>query len=207
MAFLVNEQTVGEAWVSYMDTVLSHGVRIPDDKEEIIESSLVVLEMEEVSEDDELVLQYGEPDIIDRYVEKMFSQEIIPEFSSTYGHRLFNYDGVDQIEWMSNRLQEKWWSKAAAISLLTPNETMPRIPCLIDLLTTVRDGRCVLTAVFRSQNVFRSYANAVGLRKIQEILAKELQKPVGKLRVVAHAPHIYASNIPRVEAILSELRT
>lgn len=198
----VKEESLGEAWRSYLREVLNTGVRVPDDREAIMESCSALVEMDIVSDDDKLLKQYGDPHVAAVYRQKMFSREIIPELNSTYGDRLFDQDGVDQVEWITNRLKSKWWTKGANISLLKPNDPGPRIPCLTNIQAVIRDNRVNLTAIFRSQNVYNSYGNFLGLHDIQSLISSKLGLEVGCLSAFVVCPHIYESDLSRARMIV-----
>lgn len=198
---LVERQQLGEAWAEYMGVVLRNGRWLPDDREPILEASAISIEIREIQETDPLVREFGDPHIIDIYTRKMFSRELIAELSSTYGARLFDWEGVDQVSKAVERLSKKWWSKSAAIGLISPTETMPRVPCLINLVPLVRSHELVLNAMFRSQNSFNSYGNFIGLHVLQRHMARQLDIQTGSLRVFVAAPHIYRSDIARAAII------
>jgi thymidylate synthase len=205
MIGIIAAQSIGEGWISYLEQILANGVEIPDDREPILEAPAICLEMRYGSEMDPILQKHANPRIISLYTEKMFSREIIPELNSTYGSRLFAYDGVDQVQWIIDRLNARWWAKSSVISLLKPNENMPRIPCLISVMATIRDDELRLDAVFRSQNAFNSYGNFLGLKKIHELIAEGTKRKIGTLRSIALAPHIYRSNVAAAQKLVSEM--
>ncbi len=197
----IKQQPLGDAWVEYLRVILTQGSWLPDDREPIIEGPPVFLELNDARKDDPIIQEFGSSHIIEIYSRKMFSRELIVELNSTYGSRLFDWDGVDQVATAVDRLKKRWWSKSAAIGLIAPLETMPRVPCLINLLPLIRKNRLILNATFRSQNAFNSYGNFIGLRALQELIAKRLDVAPGVLRVMAYAPHIYESDIARASEI------
>lgn len=199
----INENSLGTAWVKYMQVILSNGECLPDDMEPILETGCISIRVDSCDENDEIVLRHEQQGIRELYISKMFSEEIITEFNSTYGDRLFNEDGINQVEWAINRLKTKWWSKSASISLLRPNDSSPRIPCMISLLPVIRKGELELNAVFRSQNAFRSYGNFYGLKEIQKVFCKSLGIGAGAITSVSLRPHIYESDISVAERIVS----
>jgi thymidylate synthase len=199
---IIADRTIGKAWLNYMKHILSNGKLEPDDRENIFEVGPLYIEITNPSKQDEIVERFGDQHVIETYVKKMFSKEIIPELNSTYGDRLFDNSGVDQIEWVSDRLQRKWWTKGACISLLKPNDPGPRIPCLTQLQFVIRSGQVNLEAVFRSQNAYRAYGNFYGLLEVQGLIATKIRKRSGKLGVFITCPHIYGSDLPKARAIV-----
>lgn len=200
----LSERTLGAAWLSYNRAVLSKSVTMIDDREDIHESGPVSLVIEHVDHNDPIIRRFGDPHVIEMYTEKMFSMEIIEELNSTYGDRIFSNNGVDQFEWMISRLKNKWWTKAASISLLKPNDPGPRIPCLTQLQMVIRNGALQIHSVFRSQNVFRSYGNFIGIQALQKIAAEKLEVTPGSIYSYCICPHIYHSDVPKVQAVLHD---
>ena len=199
----ISENSIGQAWIKYMQLILKEGERLPDDKEPILETGCISLRVNSCEEDDEIILRHEKKGIRELYISKMFSEEIIAEFNSTYGDRLFNEKGINQVEWAIDKLKTKWWSKSAAIGLLRPKDSSQRIPCMISLLPVIRGGELELNAVFRSQNAFRSYGNFYGLKEIQTVFCKGLGLNAGAIVSVSLRPHIYESDISEAEKIVS----
>ena len=133
----IRGKSLGAVWVAYLTHIINTGTFVSDDKEPIIETPPICLEITNISYDDPIIKAFGSERVIEMYVRKMFSKEIIQELNSTYGDRIFDNQGVDQFEWMVARLKKKWWAKSAVIGLIKPNDPGPRIPCLISLQTTI----------------------------------------------------------------------
>ena len=197
----ITGKTIGEVWRLYCDHVLSQGVVRPDDKEDILESAPLLIEILDPSVDDPFVLRHGDQHVIEIYTKKMYSMDIITELNSTYGDRIFLNCGVDQFKWMIDRLRTKWWTKAASISLLKPNDPGPRIPCLTQIQFLQRDGKINAHCTFRSQNVFRSYGNFLGIKSLLDKASKELDVPAGRIIVFISCPHIYISDREKAKQI------
>lgn len=198
----IQEETLGAAWVNYMRHVLLHGRSVPDDREEIRESESVTVEIRNPCPEDRIIRAHADPHVIEIYTLKMFSLEIIEELNSTYGDRIFANGGVDQFEWLRARLRKKWWTKGAVISLLKPDDPGPRIPCLTQIQFVVRGNVLNIFGIFRSQNVFRSYGNFIGLRELQKSMAEASGKTLGKVSAYCVCPHIYVSDIPKAEELV-----
>ena len=137
----------------------------------------------------------------------MFSKEVLPQFKMSYGARLFDLNGIDQVELIVKKLRKKWWSKSASIGLLMPGDSAPKMPCLISVSTRIRDDALILTGTFRSQNVLRSYGNMFGLRALQNKIANKLKKPLGRLEIFVVCPHVYSSDIEKAQNVLTALNS
>lgn len=199
----LDHNSIGSLWVEYLTHVLEHGVEVHDQRENILEVDQVNILLSEISKADPIILRYGKPDVIETYIRKMFSHELIPELNSTYGDRFFDNLGVDQIEWGINRLQDNKWAKSCFIPLVIPNDPGPRIPCLSAIQISIRNDSLNIHATFRSQNVFHSYGNFYGLSAIQEFIAKKIPGvSVGKIYCSINFPHIYLSDVSEAKAIV-----
>ncbi|WP_417809104.1 thymidylate synthase [Thioclava sp.] len=116
----------------------------------------------------------------------------MPERPFTYGQRIFAMEGIDQFEWMVERLQRKPDTKSATINLLVPGCTAASLPCLTTLDAKIREGRLDLQFFFRSQNIFgRQYANLAALAQLQHDLAARCDTISGALRGYVASAHIY----------------
>lgn len=200
----ISGTTLGEAWIRYMGCVLAQGSIQPDDREDIFEITPVMVFIQETSDQDPIVKRFGDEHVIEIYTKKMYSRDLIPELNSTYGDRIFDNQGINQFDWVVDRLAGKWWTKGASISLLKPNDPGPRIPCLTQLQFVIREGRLNLIATFRSQNVFRSYGNFIGLKSLQSMAAERLRVDCGTITSFCACPHIYQSDLAAARDIVRE---
>lgn len=199
----ITRPSLGELWLSYMSHIVQNGSSVPDDREEILETGPVCCEVAHIDGEDPIIKRYADKTIIELYVKKMYAMELMPEFNSSYGDRLFNYDGVNQIQWLIEKLAKNQFAKSAAISLLKPQDTAPRIPCLVGLQPVLRHSTLTLNATFRSQNAFRAYGNFFGLSAILNEMAVALRVEPGSIRAFVVCPHIYRSDIKDAKEIIN----
>ena len=120
----------------------------------------------------------------------------MPDRPFTYGQRIFDMDGINQFDWLVERLQYKPDTKSATINLLVPGSTAASLPCLTTLDAKLRQGRLDLQFFFRSQNVFgRQYANLAALAHLQSDLAQRCDTVSGTLRGYVASAHIYSFDV------------
>jgi thymidylate synthase len=201
--FTIKTKSLGETWVEYLRYVLADGISTYDAREYVLEASPVTIELSGLEQSDSIIEAVGKKETIDVYTRKMFSRELIPELNSTYGDRLFNARGVDQIDWIIKRLKANQWTKAAFISLVLPDDPGPRVPCLSSIQFAVRNKELNLHATYRSQNAFNSYANFLGVHALHMQVANDVGFPVGKLFSVVHFPHIYTGDVSASREIVA----
>lgn len=192
----ISGDSCGIVWVNYMGGILQDGDEIRDGAETILEGPITILNFLDFKDPDPILERYAKLDLLDIYRQKIFSTQIVSPFKYSYGERLFSHNGINQIEWLKNLLLKKRESKSASISLLAPNERSDAVPCLVNLMCKIRKEKLLLTCIFRSQNAFKSYANYLALRELQEKIAKNLGVEPGPLISFINSPHIYENDYP-----------
>lgn len=114
---------------------------------------------------------------------------------------IYNNNGINQMEWLRERILNKPETKSATITLHKPGEKM--LACLSLLDFKYRNGKLDMNVVYRSQNLYASQpGNLIALRRIQEDLANAIGKPVGKIDLIVLSAHIYEENYSDVNQIL-----
>lgn len=201
---LLEARSIGPVWVEYMNATLEHGVWTYDDREEVLESPPIIFSISDFDDHEGILRRHGVERVIDIYVEKMFSMDLIEELNSTYGDRLFSNRGVDQIDLAVKKLSENPWAKSCFVPLVTPDDPGPRVPCLSAIQFAVRNERLQIYATFRSQNVFNSYGNFLGIRELQIKVSEMLKIEPGTVNFFVNFPHIYRSDVKQAKAILAE---
>ncbi|MEU9833550.1 hypothetical protein AB0D67_18690 [Streptosporangium sp. NPDC048047] len=192
----------GETWIWLMRHVRRHGLPAEDDRGPVLEAPPALFEITGLGWDDPILRSYGDARKIPPYSRKFSERVVIPPFKYSYGGRLRQLLGVDQLRWAAGVLRAKPYTKSAWISLTVPGEPPDAVPCLTSLAFRLREGRLAMTAAFRSQNALTSYLNYVPLRSIQGEVAEDLGVGCGAMRVFVDVPHIYAVDAAAVEEIL-----
>jgi hypothetical protein len=198
--------SAGRAWAKYLEYVLSGGAPLGNEPDPIVEAPAIAVTVTDVADDDPIVGKYGDRHIRELYERKMFSEEVVEELGTTYGDRLFNYAGHDQIATAVAQLRTASWSNKATLTLLDPLERWPerRMPCLTVVDLKIRDSQLRLFAFFRSQNVLNSYGNIYGLRAVQRYCAEQLGVPMGPLTLIVSSPHVLERDVERARAIVDK---
>ncbi len=202
MSDLLRFASCGETWIWLMRHVTDNGGPALDDRGPIIEAPAVLFEVTGLAWDDPVLKCYGDAGKIPLYSSKFSERSVVPPFKYSYGGRLRQFLGVDQLGWIADVLRAKPYTKSGWISLTAPGEPFDAVPCLTSLAFRLRAGRLVMTAAFRSQNVFTSYLNYVPLRGIQSEVADGLMVGCGSMRVFVDVPHIYTADEATVGEIL-----
>lgn len=194
--------SAGENWINYCKQVYDNGSIFHDEDEKIRELFDVFLIFKSFDTNDTIFEKYADKHIIEIYRKKMVSTEIIPELNSSYGKRLYDQLGVNQVDWLINKIRKKPETKSATISLLLPNDPGPRIPCLSVVDFKIRDNLLNLNCFFRSQNVARAYGNFIGVHDLHQKVSDETGYKLGTMKFFVSSAHIYEKDIPKVYELL-----
>jgi thymidylate synthase len=206
---IINAKSIGQAWLKSCEVILKKGIRMKDNNEKLKEVMHLVLIIESPGEKDEIVEKYGDKKSIEWMLSNFLEQKSVPELgnSLSYGTRLFNYDGKNQVQWVIEKLIKKPESKSATISMLMPNRDEKYIPCIGLLDFKIRNEKLILTVLCRSLDFgTKAYANMIALTKIQNMIAKELKIQRGKMVLYVISAHIYRKDFGRIKSILEESR-
>lgn len=184
--------SLGECWIACIDHVLRHGSLYIDEDVGIQEVLGLSVHITNPQLQDSLINTVGDKIVIERTLAK-FSQGVeMPERPFTYSSRIFDNSGVNQFNWMVQRLMKKRETKSATIGLLIPGSQALNLPCLTTLDAKIRNDRLDLHFFFRSQNIFgRQYANLLALSKFQSDIARACNIDVGSLYGYISSAHIY----------------
>lgn len=134
------------------------------------------------------------------YYPELMTKRRIPGTAYNYGARLRDLDGLNQIEEIKKLLKRRPFSKKLAMFTYDLKSDFKKLdesdtPCLTHVLGRVEDGKFILTAHFRSQDMFHGWPrNAFALRKLQKEIADFAKLPLGQLCVITHSAHMYADD-------------
>jgi len=201
---IIKGKNIGETWMKYLNTVFNNCNQYFDGDNKIFEVENLVLEIEENSENDSILEKYADKHIIELYMKKMQTTEIVEELNASYGMRIFDQLGVDQYQWVLKRLRDKPETKAAAISLLLPDDPGPRIPCLDILDFKIRENILYTKAFFRSQNVLRAYGNLKSMFWVSTKLADDLGVRMGSMVIFVSNAHYEEYEAIKVKKLLED---
>src|SRR3989338_5761033 len=168
-------KTIGQAWLKTCQHIFTKGQLINDGDQKLREMLHFALEIKQPSFKDKIIEKYGDKQMIDWMLSNFLEQKRVPELKNalSYGTRLFNYNGKDQIQWVINKLNEKRETKGATIPLILQDDES-YIPCVSALDFKIRDDKLMITAFCRSIDFGKkAYANMVALHKIQQAVAEK----------------------------------
>ncbi|RKI80096.1 hypothetical protein D7V83_14685 [bacterium 0.1xD8-71] len=200
---IIKEKTLGEAWLKAMQIVMNVGEDIWDEDIALREVRNLYITIEDIIDNDSVIQRYADHDRIQLMKEKYATCGLVGDYKIDYGSYIYNNNGINQIEWVIDRIKHKPETKSATISLHKPGEDM--LACLSILDFKYRNGVLDMNVVYRSQNIYWSHpGNMLALRQIQKDVADELNLKMGKVDLVVFSAHIYESDFDRVNEIIGD---
>jgi thymidylate synthase len=193
---LVEASTLGEGWLQTSRAILEQGTVERYDGQITRELSVLTLTVERPSSDDPLIAQLGDPDWLAWMHENFFVEKDVPELGNakSYAVRLFNYagSGRDQIGWVVDRLRTDPECRSATVTTFQPLTDTTYIPCVSMLDFWIPNDDLELVVYAHSLDFGKkAYGNLVELARLQEHVAHNIDRPVGRLVVHAKSAHVY----------------
>lgn len=204
----IKTNTIGEAWLESCRYILENGNSIRDNNKELKEAINLLITVKNPKQEDLILEKYGNKKIISWMLSNFLEQKRVPELKNalSYGTRLFNYNGKNQIEWVIEKLKKKPETKAATISMIMPDDE-DYIPCVSAIDFKIRNGKLILSAMCRAIDFGEKvYANLLALKEIQEKVSKAINVPIGELVMYNVSAHIYSENFNKINKILGEIK-
>jgi thymidylate synthase len=193
---VLDTPALGEGWLRASQAILDDGTRATYDGQSTLELALLTLTVERPASTDPLIAELGDADWLAWMHENFFVQKDVPELgdAKSYAVRLFNYagSGRDQIAWVVDRLRNDAACRSATITTFQPLTDTSYIPC-VSLLDFWIPADALELVVYAHSLDFgkKAYGNLVELAHLQEHVAGELGRPVGRLVVHAKSAHVY----------------
>ncbi len=200
----LSESTAGLAWVTAIKKVLKEGKDVYDDGKKLRELLDLYIIIENPVVEDALVKKYGSQEMIVWMKKNFLEQEPLPQWGYSYGSRIQNFSGTNQLSMCIQKLITKPEAKSITLSFMNPSEDKKHTPCIVCLDMKCRDGVLNGTAFFRSQDVGKKlYADILALGSILQECAQQSQKKLGSLRLFIASAHLYYDDILALKEKLS----
>ena len=210
IAFRLEGAKVHDVWLKVLDRIIKFG---KDKMSSYGESQKELLDTITVINNDDPdnpvlpeYLYFNKQDLINYYPQLM-TDKIFDGVEYTYGSRLRNHNGIDQIQGIINELKRENFSRRAIAFTWNVEKDFnnEKCPCLDLVQALIQNSSVYLTAYFRSNDMYRAWPqNAYGLLKIQKEIAKALDLKIGKLAIVSCSAHIYERDLKEVQNLLSK---
>lgn len=215
--FVVRRNKAAECWIDILKNIMAFG-KIKSSQYGEKQKELVDLITIIESEDAENFYLPGyllltEKQISD-YIPTITTAKSIEGSKYTYGQRLRNYGGIDQIQGIIDLIAKTAYSRRGVAS--TWNVELDRAsenpPCLDLFQILVQGNRASLTVYIRSNDMFLGWPeNAFGILALRDLIVQEVNKKnpglnleKGPVITISASAHIYERNWEEAKKILKE---
>lgn len=196
-------QTAGFAWQSALKMVLEEGRNVKDGDKDLQEVVNVFLTVHDPISSDIILEKYADPAMIDWMRKNFLSTEPVANWGYSYGQRITDHHGVNQIESAIEKLRKNPEAKSATITLMSPEGDHNHMPCIVALDFKIRDGKLMTTAFFRSQDVGKKiYADIICIGEIGKKIADVVTVPNGDLNILIVSLHFYEEDRAKITQLL-----
>lgn len=208
--FKVRGRYIGNVWLQILKKILKFGTENPTwyggNVKELFNIAAVITEEDPQNPEMFPFMQVNKEDI-EKYSTAIMSGKKGDEVY-TYGERLWNYKGINQVEDVIIPYLKKYPTDRAAIAMmfdLTNDHKAERAPCMTQVQATALGDELNLTAYFRSHAIFSGWVlNAFGLRTLQKHIANKLSKKIGTLTIFSNCAHIYDNEWQTAEGVVKK---
>jgi thymidylate synthase len=205
----IEAATIGEAWLAVAERILEEGTASHYDGLPILEIDQVALHIDRVSSKDPIVERLGDPERLAWMHANFTAHARVAALGDarSYAARLYDYagSGRDQIRWVVERLRTDPTSRSATITTFEPLLDTSYIPCVSLLDFWIRDEQVELVVYAHSIDFgAKGYGNLVELAFLQEHVARELSRDLGRLVFMVKSAHVYESEFAFMRKVLDE---
>lgn len=141
------------------------------------------------------------------YKPQVLTPEPVESLSYTYGMRIRDHKGVNQVESMIQKLKETPHSRQAIASLwqVEHDDQSSHPPCLDLVQCLVKYDKLHMTCYLRSNDMFRAWPeNALAFRAMQKEIADAIGMEMGSLTTISSSAHIYDDCVPQAKEIVAD---
>ncbi|MDD4352886.1 MAG: thymidylate synthase [Candidatus Nanoarchaeia archaeon] len=202
---IIKSESIGNAWKDALKLIKYKGNSVYDGEIKLKEIINLIFEIENPLENDEIIKKFGDEAMIKFMFSNFLEQEPVLNWGYSYGQRIFNFENIDQLEDIKQKLKKNTESKSATLCLMNPPKDKNHSPCINVLDFKIRDGHLILTAFFRSQDIGKKfYADALCITHLGKMITKEFENIPIKLVMNIVSAHIYEPDLKRVNEIIGE---
>lgn len=210
ICFRVEGEKVADVWLEVLDRIIKFGhekmSQYGEKQRELIDIVTVINNDDPDNPYLPSYLYFKKEDLLN-YYPQMMTDKIFEGVEYTYGSRLRNHCGINQVKEMIEKLREENYSRRAVAFTWNVEKDCQneKSPCLNLIQALVQDDTLYFTAYFRSNDMYKAWPqNAYGLLKIQKEIAEALNLKIGKMAVVSCSAHIYERDFLEAEKMIEK---
>ncbi len=210
VGFRIEGKKVAEVWLRLLDRIIKFGYEkmssYGEKQKELINLTTII---NDDDPDDPFLpdfLYFNKEDLLN-YYPQMMTDKIFEGVEYTYGSRLRNHKGINQIKGIIEELKRENFSRRAIAFTwdVEKDHKNANSPCLDLVHALIQNNTVYLTAYLRSNDMYRAWPqNAYGLLKIQKEVAQALNMEIGKLIIISSSAHIYERDFLEAQKIVKE---
>ncbi|MDH5414181.1 MAG: thymidylate synthase [Flavobacteriaceae bacterium] len=208
---VIIESNIHKAWVSILKKIQEEGRTVVDEnKNKTREILNLFAAIENPLDEENLDKFFLTMNQINVFTKLLLDEKEADEAGFIPGKRLYDFFGYKQWEKVCDRLIDRPMTRRASIILCEPSRDFEgkRPPSLLLIDFKIRDNKLNLTAVIRSNDMFRVWpANAYSLAKLLEKtvgrLRDKIQVEPGILNILSMSAHIYEDDYGKINRIIS----
>lgn len=212
----VQEKTVLDAWKKSLRYVKDNGADFLDGDNrkcrEVLNLTIIIENPEKDYEKPIDMMQqfdwiYPSKDELESII---LNKEHSASYEYSYGPRIFNFRGKDQInDFVIPLLKKDPTSRRAIITLFDPstdsNVLSKNIPSLLYMYFKIKDNRLTLTCSIRSNDLFIGWpGNIYQIVMLQKRVAELLGLKLGMLTTISGSAHVFHEHFEMIEKILQK---
>ena len=118
--YYIKEHSIGKAWQEAIKLISKNGKAVLDGEEKLYEILGLQIKIEKPNINDPILEKKGQQDMITWMKNNFFSNNEVLNWGYSYGQRLTNYEGINQLENIEQKLLTNIDSKSATICLNSP---------------------------------------------------------------------------------------
>lgn len=212
------ENSVFAAWVKVLNYVMKFGeLKMTEYGEEQKEYNNVMVTIgQHISVMEMGFREFFSAEELAQYYQQQILDGVSPEslgISYTYGDRLFNLDGRNQIQYIIDKLGKFPFSRRAVSVLWQPDRDQEdeHGPCLNFLSCNIHGDMVYMTVLFRSNDTYNAWPkNVLGLMRLQQYITEQINAKYGttyapgKFTITCVSAHIYKHNFRDALALVEQ---
>jgi len=210
--FIIRENQIADAWPRMLDLIMKFG-EIKQTQYDMREKEVLntIITISEESQKLETFMRISKKEL-EEYLPSVLTADKPVGINYTYGERLFSYKvdeytEINQIKRIICQLKDCPYTRRAVAMLwnVEKDRNSKHPPCLVYHSFLARHGELYLTAVIRSNDMFKAWPlNAFALNELLKYVCKETNLKYGKLTVISNSAHIYETDWKDAEKVVNE---
>jgi len=213
---MITTKKTMDAWKRALNYIQDYGKNFIDENNRVCREVLnLVVEIEEPGSDVTMPIRtlnklhkWDYPPL-DKIANIILSKKLAPQYSYSYGPRLFNYQNLyNQVDnFLIPLLRDNSDSRRAILhfwDVSKDSNVLKRdIPSLIIIDCKLRNGKLNMTGIIRSDDAFFGWpANIYQMHVLQTYIADKIGCRTGSITTISTSAHIFKDQFPYIEVIL-----